>query len=68
MYIGNRKKPNQHEIHVYHVSFFLLTNFSDYLQDVDAGYLSKVDLEDKVAGIADELNFLRSLYDMVGSY
>uniref|UniRef100_A0A667YIK1 Si:dkey-222n6.2 n=1 Tax=Myripristis murdjan TaxID=586833 RepID=A0A667YIK1_9TELE len=33
-------------------------------KDVDAGYLSKVDLEDKVAGIADELNFLRSLYDM----
>ncbi|XP_071776923.1 keratin, type II cytoskeletal 8-like [Centroberyx gerrardi] len=33
-------------------------------KDVDSGYLSKVDLEDKVAGISDEVNFLKTLYDM----
>ncbi|XP_074536883.1 intermediate filament protein ON3-like [Halichoeres trimaculatus] len=32
-------------------------------KDVDAGYLSRVDLEDKVSFISDEFNFLKSLYD-----
>ncbi|KAM9350511.1 keratin, type II cytoskeletal 8-like isoform 2-T2 [Symphorus nematophorus] len=32
-------------------------------KDVDAGYLSKVDLEDRVSFISDEMNFLRALYD-----
>lgn len=32
-------------------------------KDVDSGYLSRVDLEDRVAALADEINFLRSLYD-----
>ncbi|XP_053173952.1 keratin, type II cytoskeletal 8-like [Scomber japonicus] len=33
-------------------------------KDVDAGYMSKVDLEDKVTDIHDELNFRRALYEM----
>jgi len=32
-------------------------------KDVDSGYLSRVDLEDRVAALADEINFLKSLYD-----
>ncbi|XP_055788137.1 keratin, type II cytoskeletal 8-like [Salvelinus fontinalis] len=32
-------------------------------KDVDAGYLSKVDLEDRLAGLGDEVNFLKVLYD-----
>ncbi|CAJ1084975.1 hypothetical protein FQN60_001865 [Xyrichtys novacula] len=32
-------------------------------KDVDAGYISKVDLEDKVAFISDEFKFLQALYD-----
>ncbi|XP_071374529.1 keratin, type II cytoskeletal 8 [Centroberyx affinis] len=32
-------------------------------KDVDSGYLSRVDLEDRVAGISDEVNFLKILYD-----
>ncbi|XP_038867479.1 keratin, type II cytoskeletal 8-like [Salvelinus namaycush] len=32
-------------------------------KDVDAGYLSKVDLEDRLAGLEDEVNFLKVLYD-----
>ncbi|KAI3357623.1 hypothetical protein L3Q82_016031, partial [Scortum barcoo] len=33
-------------------------------KDVDAGYLSKVDLEERVSAISEELNFLRALFDM----
>ncbi|XP_070695323.1 intermediate filament protein ON3-like isoform X2 [Pempheris klunzingeri] len=32
-------------------------------KDVDAGYLSKVDLEDRTSFISDEFNFLKNLYD-----
>ncbi|XP_040914474.1 intermediate filament protein ON3-like isoform X2 [Toxotes jaculatrix] len=32
-------------------------------KDVDAGYLSKVDLSDKLSDITDEFNFLTALYD-----
>ncbi|XP_022594877.1 keratin, type II cytoskeletal 8-like [Seriola dumerili] len=32
-------------------------------KDVDAGYLSKVNLDDSVAAITDEYNFLKALYD-----
>ncbi|XP_050927248.1 keratin, type II cytoskeletal 8 isoform X1 [Lates calcarifer] len=32
-------------------------------KDVDAGYLSKVDLDDRVIAINEEVNFLKSLYD-----
>lgn len=35
------------------------------LQDVDAGYVSKTDLDDSVCLLNDELNFLKSLYDAV---
>lgn len=42
--------------------------FTDSLQDVDTGYLSKVDLEDKVSCISDEYNFLKALYDAVHNH
>ncbi|KAM8754206.1 keratin, type II cytoskeletal 8-like isoform 2-T2 [Acanthopagrus schlegelii] len=32
-------------------------------KDVDAGYLSKVDLDDRVFAVNEELNFLKALYD-----
>ncbi|XP_041859256.1 keratin, type II cytoskeletal 8-like [Melanotaenia boesemani] len=32
-------------------------------KDVDTGYLSKVDLSDRVVAISDEINFLKALYD-----
>lgn len=35
------------------------------LQDVDAGYVSKTDLDDSVCLLTDEVNFLKSLYDAV---
>lgn len=35
------------------------------LQDVDAAYMTKVELEAKVDGLNDEINFLRVLYDAV---
>lgn len=34
-------------------------------QDVDAAYMNKVELETRVASLTDELNFLRSLYEVV---
>ncbi|KAM9344009.1 keratin, type II cytoskeletal 8-like [Pholidichthys leucotaenia] len=33
-------------------------------KDMDAGYLSKVDLESNLSGLKDELNFLKALYDV----
>lgn len=39
--------------------------YTDCLQDVDAGYLAKVDLDDKVSLITDEYNFHKALYDAV---
>ncbi|XP_073325829.1 intermediate filament protein ON3-like [Pagrus major] len=33
-------------------------------KDVDSGYLSKVDLDDRVFAIGEEFNFLKALYDM----
>ena len=35
------------------------------LQDTDAAYIVKVELEAKLDGLSDELEFLRQLYDMV---
>ena len=32
---------------------------------MDAGYLSKVDLDDRVFAVNEELNFLKALYDTV---
>lgn len=34
-------------------------------QDVDAAYMNKVELQAKVDSLTDELNFLRTLYEMV---
>ena len=35
------------------------------LQDTDAAYIVKVELEAKLDSLSDELEFLRQLYDMV---
>ncbi|KAM3871759.1 keratin, type II cytoskeletal 8-like [Diretmus argenteus] len=32
-------------------------------KDVDSGYLTKVELEDRLAGIMEETNFLKAIYD-----
>lgn len=42
-----------------------LQKYSHWLQDVDTGYLSKVELEDKVSSIQDEFNFYKAFYDSV---
>lgn len=34
-------------------------------QDVDAAYVNKVELQAKVDALIDEINFLKTLYDMV---
>lgn len=36
-----------------------------FIQDVDGAYMSKVELQAKVDSLTDEINFLRTLYDMV---
>lgn len=36
-----------------------------FLQDVDAAYMAKVELEAKVDALNDEINFLRVLYEAV---
>lgn len=46
--------------HVLRKFMFLLT-----LQDVDSGYLDKVNLDESVTSLADELKFLKALYDTV---
>jgi len=33
-------------------------------KDVDSGYMGKMDIQDKVSGITDQVNFLKALYDM----
>lgn len=42
-------------------------NIYYWLQDVDTGYLSKVELEDKVSSIHDEFNFYKAFYNSVSS-
>lgn len=42
-------------------------NIPHWLQDVDTGYLTKVELEDKVSSIQDDFNFYRAFYDSVSS-
>lgn len=37
------------------------------LQDVDAAYMTKVELQAKLDSLADEVNFMRSLYEAVRS-
>ena len=39
--------------------------FSPHPQDVDAAYMNKVELQAKVDSLTDEINFLRTLYEMV---
>jgi fucose 4-O-acetylase-like acetyltransferase len=36
-----------------------------FLQDVDAAYMNKVELEAKVDALLDEINFLKMFYDAV---
>lgn len=40
---------------------------TDCLQDVDAGYLTKMELGDIVSALRDEIMFLRAVYDEVQS-
>lgn len=35
------------------------------MQDADAAYMTKVDLETQVNALSDELDFLRQIYDAV---
>lgn len=35
------------------------------LQDVDVGYVSKVEIEDLVSALSEELMFLKAIYDAV---
>lgn len=35
------------------------------MQDTDAAYMIKVDLEAKLDGLSDEIEFLRQIYDAV---
>lgn len=35
------------------------------MQDADAAYMTKVDLETQVTALSDELDFLRQIYDAV---
>lgn len=37
------------------------------VQDVDASYMNKVELEAKVDALTDEINFLRAMYETVSS-
>lgn len=39
--------------------------FFFFPQDVDGSYMNKVELEARVDGLTDEINFLRSLYEVV---
>lgn len=43
-------------------------NIPHWLQDVDTGYLTKVELEDKVSSLQDEFNFYKAFYDSVSSF
>jgi hypothetical protein len=36
-----------------------------FFQDVDGAFMNKVELQAKVDSLTDEINFLRTLYDMV---
>ena len=38
------------------------------MQDTDAAYIVKVELEAKLDSLSDELEFLRQLYDVVNLY
>lgn len=38
------------------------------LQDADAAYMTKVDLETQVTALSDELDFLRQIYDAVFNF
>lgn len=40
-------------------------NIAYWLQDVDTGYLTKVDLEDRVSSIHDEFDFYKAFYNSV---
>ena len=44
---------------------FRLPSSLPFVQDVDAAFMNKVELQAKVDGLTDELNFLRTLYETV---
>lgn len=59
-----------HNVHLYiRVRPICTTDFlwvlSFTLQDTDAAYMIKVELEAKLDGLSDEIEFLRQIYDAV---
>lgn len=42
-----------------------MCSLSFLLQDVDCAYMSKSDLETKVGAMADQIRFLRAVYEQV---
>uniref|UniRef100_A0ACB8EMA8 Uncharacterized protein n=1 Tax=Sphaerodactylus townsendi TaxID=933632 RepID=A0ACB8EMA8_9SAUR len=38
------------------------------MRDVDASYMNRVELEGKVDGLNDDINFLRALYEAVSNH
>lgn len=47
----------------YYIIIIIILIFA--IQDADAAYMTKVELETKVNAISDELDFLRQIYDAV---
>lgn len=44
----------------------ILLRLPPALQDVDEAYMNKVELESRLEGLTDEINFYRQLYEEVG--
>lgn len=42
-----------------------MKEYSLSMQDTDAAYMIKVELEAKLDGLSDEIEFLRQIYDVV---
>lgn len=45
--------------------YYYIINIIFAIQDADAAYMTKVDLETQVSALSDELDFLRQIYDAV---
>ncbi|XP_061113672.1 keratin, type II cytoskeletal 8-like isoform X1 [Conger conger] len=58
--VEDLKDKYENEIHQRNT---LENEFVILKKDVDNAYMNKVDLEQKVASLADEINFLRAIYD-----
>lgn len=65
---GGDRRELSHEWQRSRGSFFCLADQpppAPRPQDVDAAYMNKVELQAKVDALTDEINFLRTLYEMV---